>query len=93
MPKSRLKAPEALPQLRYIEGLLREGYGDITLGRVGPVKCAAIACDEDQQLAMLVRRDGETLAQLLVRLDRAIEQAYEHDYFIDEVNSGPDPSV
>lgn len=93
MPKSRLKSPEALPHLRYIEGLLREGYGDITVGAIGSIKCAATACDEDQQLAMLVRRDGETLAQLLVRLDKAIEQAYEHDHFIDEVNSGPDHST
>jgi hypothetical protein len=93
MPKSRLKPPETLPPLRYVESLLLHGYGDITLGRVGPIPCAATACDEDQQLAMLVRRDGETLVQLLVRLDKAIEQVYEHDRFIDEVNNGPDYSL
>lgn len=93
MPKSRLKPPEALPHLRYVEGLLSAGYGDITVGAVGPIKCAATACDEDQQLAMLVRRDGETLVQLLVRLDKAIEQVYEHDRHIDEVNNGPDYSI
>lgn len=63
------------------------------MGSVGAIKCAATACDEDQQLAMLVRRDGETLVQLLVRLDKAIEQVYEHDHFIDEVNNGPDNSI
>jgi len=91
--KRRLTPPEALPKLKYIAHLLDTGYGDITLGRVGPIHCAATACDEDMQLAMLVRRDSETLAQLLVRLDKAIEQAYEHEHFIDEINNGPDYSV
>lgn len=91
--RHRLKQTEALPHLRYVEGLLDSRYGDITLGRVGPIECAATACDEDQQLAMLVRRDGETFVQLLVRLDKAIAQVYENDRFIDEVNNGPDYSI
>lgn len=45
------------------------------------------------QVAALVRRDGETLVQLLIRLDKAIERAYEHDHFIDEINDGPDYSI
>ena len=87
--KSRLTQPQTLPALKYIEHLLTTGYGDITLGRVGPIECAATACDEDQQLAMLVRRKDETLAQLLVRLDQAIESAYERHHVINEVYSGP----
>ena len=35
---------------------------------------------------MLVRRDGETLAQLLIRLDQAIAKALEDDIFTDEIN-------
>ena len=35
---------------------------------------------------MLVRREGETLTQLLMRLDAAIAKAYEEDVFTDEVN-------
>ena len=38
---------------------------------------------------MLVRRDGETLNQLVKRLDRAIHLAWTDDWFIDEVNDGP----
>jgi hypothetical protein len=34
---------------------------------------------------MLVRRKGESLAELLVRLDRAIEGAYEHQIYINDV--------
>lgn len=77
------------PSLPNIEFLI-DGNGDIRIGAVGPVACAATAVDEAQNLAMLVRRDGETLEQLLVRLDRAIEMAVEDEIFIDELNHGPD---
>ena len=36
---------------------------------------------------MLVRRDGETLRALIARLDRAIEQFYDTDVPVDEINS------
>ena len=39
-------------------------------------------------LAMLVRRDGESLNALLKRLDKAIGMAWSNDVFIDEVNDG-----
>ena len=35
---------------------------------------------------MLVRRRGETLAQLLTRLDLAIAKAFNEDIFTDEIN-------
>ena len=72
---------------------LLDGGGDITLGRLGPIRCAATACDADRTLAMLVRRDGETLIQLLARLEAAIDLAIEEEIFIDEVNNGPDDRV
>ena len=37
-------------------------------------------------LAMLVRREGETLAELLTRLDLAIAKARTEDIFTDEIN-------
>ena len=47
---------------------LIECDGQITLGHVAPVRnCVATATDEAQCLAMLVRRDGETLDGLLQR--------------------------
>jgi hypothetical protein len=61
-------------------------YGEITLGEMYPIGCVAIAADENNSLAMLVRRDGETLAQLLTRLDQAIAKAIEDDIFTDEIN-------
>jgi hypothetical protein len=61
-------------------------YGEITIGVVRPVGCVAVANDEDNCMAMLVRRDGETLAQLLARLDLAIGKAFTDDIFTDEIN-------
>ena len=61
-------------------------YGEITLGEMYPIGCVAVAADEHNSLAMLVRRKGETLAQLLTRLDQAIAKALEDDVFTDEIN-------
>jgi hypothetical protein len=38
---------------------------------------------------MLVRHEGETLKQLLIRLDLAIARAFVDDIFTDEVNPLP----
>jgi hypothetical protein len=60
--------------------------GAITIGVVRPVGCVAVANDEANCLAMLKRRDSETLAQLLVRLDLAVAKAFTDDIFTDEIN-------
>ena len=73
------------PSLPNIEFLI-DGNGEITLGRVGPAHCSATACNDHQALAMLVRRDDESLEQLLIRLDTAINNAIEDEIFIDEIN-------
>jgi len=73
-------------KLENIEYLI-DGNGEVTLGRCGPVSCAATASDYDQGLAMLARRPGESLLELLQRLDSAIEDAYENDTFADEINT------
>ena len=71
--------------LKNIDSLVK-GNGDITIGRIGPIRCAAVAADGDQQLAALVRRPRESLQDLLARLDAAIERAWEDDVFLDEIN-------
>ena len=80
------------PSLPNIEYLI-DGTGDITIGRVGPSPCAATASQERRLLAMLIRREDETLEQLLMRLETAIEKAIEEDIFIDEINNGPDDRI
>lgn len=71
--------------LANIEWLIT-GHGSITVGEVQPVDCVAAAADNDQCYAMLRRREGETLLELLHRLDQAIAAASESGVTIDEVN-------
>ena len=60
----------------------------MALGRVGPVRSAAVASDGDQMLAALVRRPRESLEELLTRLDEALERRWEDEELVDEIN-GP----
>jgi hypothetical protein len=72
-------------RLENIEALI-DGEGNITIGRIGPIRCAAVAADDDQALAMLVGRKDESFYNLLERLDAAIGMAWEQDIFTDEIN-------
>ena len=81
-----------ITELKNIVELI-ECDGQITLGHVHPIRnCVATATDEAQCLAMLVRRDGETLDDLLQRLDAAIADANENGTFADEINA-PAPAT
>ncbi len=72
-------------KLENIEMLI-DGSGEITIGKIGPVRCAATASDDEQCLAMLVRRPEESFEDLLARLDSAIADAAEEQIFVDEIN-------
>jgi len=73
-------------ELPNIAELVKDGQ--ITVGVVRPVgRCVAIANDGENTLAMLAKRKGETLAQLLSHLDLAIAKAYNEEIFTDETNS------
>ncbi|MGK2962529.1 MAG: hypothetical protein ACSLFK_10335 [Gemmatimonadaceae bacterium] len=72
--------------LENIDELISSG-GQISLGEIEPIPCAAIANDEHNCLAMLQRRQGESLRDLLVRLDAAIAIAWNEERFIDEINT------
>ena len=75
--------------MRHIEVLIDDG-GEITIGAIGSIECAATAADHSNALAMLVRRDGETLGALLKRLDKAIAKLNETGETTDEINSPSD---
>ena len=63
--------------------------GQISLGNISAVRGAAVASDAHNMLAAIVQRSGETLGQLLIRLDIAVQLALEHNCFVDEINAGP----
>ena len=86
---TKAESSAAVLPLPNIAELIEDG--EITIGMLRPVGCVATAADEDRCLAMLVRRRGETLGQLLTRLDRAIGKAINEDIFTDEINPPPTP--
>ncbi len=62
-------------------------HGSITIGDIGAdVGCVAAAADPHLCYAMLAKRDGESLLELMGRLDRAIASAAETSVTIDEIN-------
>ena len=71
-----------------IEEFLDTEEGDITLGAINDSSLGytAIASDEHNMLVALVRKDGETLHQLLDRLERALGPAIDDQVFVDEIN-------
>ncbi len=75
-----------------LEELVIHGEGQISIGAVRPIACAAIANDDHNMLAALVRRPQETLQQLLERLDHAVQLALEDEVFTDEINVASSPS-
>ena len=92
---TRTRAPVALggvatsiDELHNIAALIEDG-GQVSLGSVGSITCAAVASDDHNALAMLKRRPGESLQELLARLDAAIGSACNNSVFIDEINSPP----
>lgn len=62
------------------------GNGQIAIGAIRPIACAAIAIDEHNMLAALVRRPDETLQQMLERLDQAVQLALDEKIYTDESN-------
>jgi hypothetical protein len=83
--KNSAAIPESLPNIAELTT-----YGEITIGVIRPVGGVATATDGHNCLAMLKRRRGETLAQLLARLDQAIDKALTEDVYTDEINP-PNP--
>jgi hypothetical protein len=75
--------------MKHIDALIDEG-GEITVGAVDGIECAATAADQHNALVMLVRRQGETIAALIKRLDRALGKYYETGETVDEVNATDD---
>lgn len=71
--------------MKNIEALINDG-GEITVGAIAGIDCAATAADGHNALAMLMRRDGETLNALLKRLDKAVGRYYDSGEPTDEIN-------
>jgi hypothetical protein len=63
--------------LRVLNGFVKAG-GTIDIGRVDRFECAAIAADPRTVWVVLIRREGESLLQLLDRLERRLSRCLMH---------------
>lgn len=76
--------PSATP-LSHLQSFLDDTRGQITIGEIPPIRRAALAAQGKKPRVALVGRDGESIAQLLERLDAALGKAMAEDTVIDEV--------
>ena len=80
----RSPAPAEQP-LGHVTALIEAG-GHILVGRLDPIRCAAVAYDGSAAVAMLRRQTAETVPQLLERLDAAVAQAWRSGSVVDDIN-------
>ena len=82
--KTKARSSPLTSSLSHLQELI--DYGEITVGMQQFGVCMAAATDEGSTYAMLVRRDGESLLQFLIRLDAAVDKALTLGIFTDEIN-------
>jgi len=75
----------SIAALGNIQSFLDNTHGQITIGEIPPIRRAALAAQGKKARVALVSKDGETVAQLLERLDAALGKAMAEDTVIDEV--------
>jgi hypothetical protein len=71
-----------------IEEFLNAEQGTICLGAINDASLGytAVASDGHNMLVALVRNRGETLHQLLDRLEKTLRPALEEQIYVDEIN-------
>ena len=84
MPRSRPDKTASAP-FPTLQAFIDDG-GHIDIGRIHPIECVAIANDEHTMYVALRRHNGETLMELLSRLDTSLKHCLGHDEFVDEIN-------
>lgn len=70
--------------MKNIDELLRDG-GSVSIEPLDDIPCVACAADVHNTIALLVRRDGESLTALLKRLDKAVARYYSDTVVTDEI--------
>lgn len=86
MPSAPARAADMTAPFPTLEDFVLHGEGQISIGEIGPIGCAAVASDPHTMLAALQRRKDESLMQLLHRLETALSRALDDDEFTDEIN-------
>ena len=79
------KPQRRIASLGHLQAFLDDTRGQVTIGEIPPIRRAALAAQGKKVRVALVGRDGETIAQLLERLDSALGKAMAEDAVVDEV--------
>ena len=84
------KPKTALPTAPFptLQAFIDSG-GHFDVGHIYPIECAAIANDDHNMYVALLRRRGESLMDLMARLDTSLRHCLENDDIIDEINAPP----
>jgi hypothetical protein len=61
--------------------------GQVTMGAVGEIRAAAVASMPQGMLAGLMRRNGESWSNLLLRLDEAVMQSVVENRVISDLHA------
>lgn len=72
--------------MKSIEELLQDG-GSVSIQPLDDFPCVACAADFHNTIALLVRRNGESLTTLLKRLDKAVARYYSDTVVTDETEA------
>lgn len=69
----------------HLQNFLDRSRGQLTIGEIPPIRRAALAAEGKKARVALLGRDGETIAELLERLDAAVGQAIAENTVVDEI--------
>lgn len=72
-------------EFQHLQAFLDRTRGQIALGEIPPIARAAYAAKGKKIRVALVAREGESVADLLQRLDTALGKAMAENIVIDEV--------
>jgi hypothetical protein len=74
------------PPLATLEWFVMNAGGQVTLGAVQPIGCAAIAHDGELTRVAVKHQNSENLMRFLLRFDEALVRALDNNTVVDEIN-------
>lgn len=87
-----MKKPASPPaSFEHIQDFLDHSRGQIPIGEIPPIRSAALAAEGEKVRVALVRRDGETVAELLLRLEAALANKTVIDEVLPEIKRRRSP--
>jgi hypothetical protein len=87
-----MKKPASAPaSFEHIQAFLDHSRGQITIGEIPPIRSAALAAEGKKVRVALVRRDGESVAELLMRLEAALADEKVIDEVLPEIKRRRSP--